>query len=36
MNSRERVLAVLAGEIPDRVPWIENYVSNEVMAGLPR
>ena len=34
MNSRERVLAVLAGEIPDRVPWIENYVSNEVMAGL--
>lgn len=34
MNSRERVLAVLNGEIPDRVPWIENYVSNEVMAGL--
>lgn len=34
MNSRERVLAVLAGEIPDRVPWIENYVANEVMAGL--
>ena len=34
MNSRERVLAVLNGKIPDRVPWIENYVSNEVMAGL--
>ncbi len=34
MNSRERVLAVLKGQIPDRVPWIENYVSNEVMAGL--
>ena len=34
MNSRERVLAVLNGEIPDRVPWIENYISNEVMAGL--
>lgn len=34
MNSRERVLAVLNGQIPDRVPWIENYVSNEVMAGL--
>jgi uroporphyrinogen decarboxylase len=34
MNSRERVLAVLDGKIPDRVPWIENYISNEVMAGL--
>ena len=34
MNSRERVLAVLAGDIPDRVPWIENYVSNEVVARL--
>ncbi len=34
MNSRERVLAVLNGEIPDRVPWIENFISNEVMAGL--
>lgn len=34
MNSRERVLAVLNGEIPDRVPWIENYISNDVMAGL--
>ncbi|MBM4324994.1 MAG: hypothetical protein FJ115_15670 [Deltaproteobacteria bacterium] len=34
MISRERVLAVLAGKIPDRVPWIENYISNEVVAGL--
>jgi hypothetical protein len=34
MTSRERVLAVLAGRIPDRVPWMENYVSNEVMAGV--
>lgn len=34
MNSRERVLAVLKGELPDRLPWIENYVSNEVMKGL--
>ena len=34
MTSRERVLAVLAGKIPDRVPWIENYISNEVAAGL--
>ena len=34
MTSRERVLAALAGAIPDRVPWIENYLSNEVAAGL--
>jgi uroporphyrinogen decarboxylase len=34
VNSRERVLAVLSGNIPDRVPWIENYVSDEVTAGL--
>ena len=34
MNSRERVLSVLKGELPDRLPWIENFVSNEVMAGL--
>ncbi len=34
MNSRERVLAVLNGEIPDRVPWMENFISNEVTAGL--
>jgi hypothetical protein len=34
MTSRERVLAVLAGAIPDRVPRIEKYVSNEVAAGL--
>lgn len=34
MTSRERVLAVLDGKIPDRVPWIENYVSNEVVEGL--
>ena len=34
MISRERVLAVLNGKIPDRVPWIESYVSNEVIAGL--
>ncbi len=34
MNSRERVLAVLNGNLPDRLPWIENFVSNEVMAGL--
>jgi hypothetical protein len=34
MNSRERVLAVLNGDLPDRLPWIENYVSNEVMKGL--
>ena len=34
MNSRERVLAVLNGNLPDRLPWIENFVSNEVMTGL--
>ncbi len=36
MTSKERVMTVLAGEIPDRVPWIENYISNEVAAGLRR
>ena len=34
MNSRERVLTVLEGGIPDRVPWLENYISNEVAAGV--
>ena len=34
MNSRERVLTVLEGGVPDRVPWIENYISNEVAAGV--
>ena len=34
MTSRERVLAVLSGAIPDRVPWVENYISNEVTARL--
>ncbi len=34
MNSRERVLTVLKGGIPDRVPWVENYISNEVAAGI--
>lgn len=34
VTSRERVLAVLEGKIPDRVPWIENYVSNEVTKAL--
>jgi len=34
MTSRERVLAVLAGQMPDRVPWMENFVSREVIAGL--
>jgi uroporphyrinogen decarboxylase len=34
MTSRERILTVLDGKIPDRVPWIENYVSNEVAQGL--
>lgn len=34
MISRERVLTVLEGGIPDRVPWVENYISNEVAAGV--
>ena len=34
MTPRNRVLTVLQGRIPDRVPWVENYVSNEVMASL--
>jgi uroporphyrinogen decarboxylase len=34
MISRERVLTVLEGGIPDRIPWIENYISNEAAAGL--
>lgn len=34
MTSRERVLAVLRGEIPDRVPWMENFISNEVAEAL--
>ena len=34
MTSRERVLATLAGRMPDRVPWIENYISDKVAAGL--
>ena len=34
MTPRERVLAVLNGSIPDRVPWIENYISNEVTGAL--
>jgi uroporphyrinogen decarboxylase len=34
MIPRERILTVLEGGIPDRVPWIENYISNEVAAGL--
>ena len=34
MKSRERILTVLEGGIPDRVPWVENYISNEVAAGV--
>ena len=34
MNSRERVLTVLSGGIPDRVPWMEGYISNEVVEAL--
>jgi uroporphyrinogen-III decarboxylase len=34
MTSRERVLAVLDGKTPDRVPWIENGISNEVVEAL--
>lgn len=34
MNSRERILTVLEGGIPDRVPWVENYISNEAAAGV--
>ncbi len=34
MTSRERVMAVLGGAIPDRVPWIENNIANEVAAAL--
>ena len=34
MNSRDRVLTVLEGGIPDRVPWIENYIANEVAEAL--
>jgi hypothetical protein len=33
MTSWELVLAVIEGKIPDQVPWIENYVSNEVVGG---
>ncbi|NLX04364.1 MAG: hypothetical protein GXY33_04385 [Phycisphaerae bacterium] len=38
MTSRERVLAVLAGQIPDRVPWIEGITGNGIgsaVAGVP-
>jgi len=34
MTSKERVLTVLEGKIPDRVPWIENFISNEVVEAL--
>jgi uroporphyrinogen decarboxylase len=34
MTARERVLAVLAGATPDRVPWVENHISNEIAEGL--
>jgi uroporphyrinogen decarboxylase len=34
MTSRERVLAALAHKEPDRVPWMENNVSNEVARAI--
>ena len=34
LTSRERVLTVLSGGIPDRVPWMENNISNEVAEAL--
>jgi hypothetical protein len=34
MTSRERVLAALRREIPDRVPWIEGIVSDELATRL--
>ncbi len=30
MTSRERVLAVLSGQIPDRVPWMEGITQNKI------
>ena len=34
MTSAERIKAVLSGQIPDRVPWFEGYISSEVAKGL--
>lgn len=34
MTSRERVLAALRREIPDRVPWMEGIVSDELASKL--
>ncbi len=34
MTSRERVLTALARREPDRVPWVENNISNEVAQAL--
>lgn len=31
MNSRERILAVLNGEIPDRIPYFEITFSRDVV-----
>ena len=34
MSSKERVLAALNLEVPDRVPWIESFVAPQVCAAL--
>lgn len=34
MNSRERILAVLKGETPDRLPYAEMFIDYSVMNGL--
>lgn len=34
MNSRQRVLTALKLEAPDRVPWVEDYISDELVSKL--
>jgi len=34
ITSRERVLTVFEGGIRGRLPWFENYISEEVEEGL--
>ena len=34
MTSRERVLATLEGRLPDRIPWMEMFIDNNVGSAL--
>ncbi len=34
MNSYERVMAVVRGEVPDRVPIMEGFISSNVIEAL--